>query len=748
MLESFIPETDLERAFVQAINWDVDRARRRYFLNLNRGQWAVGAAQVLCFVRRFAQDENFHDQKAASDEVVKHLNKLNLPQKCSLFKICSEIASSLFEDDDLLVEATGVHLIIWLMVQIALDMPPNSILIVDMLRQLRTFSHRQITLDGLPDLAAIYESLANSWQDRPDEANTLADSQFIKAASWPSTQRSPRADITPVPKTTEEKLQRLHHRLTEASDAHGMRSAPVSAALSNLVEFCVSVGEDSSIDSFLAELNAICADDSVDLGTFDLRRIHSVAAQIHDREKFLFLVEKLERSIFLRRENKLGYDVNTGASLYRLVGLWQATGNLARGEQFCQQVIERASILLKSDDFALRQLKSIHTLIVELLSGKGTSDKWPISLLAKECALPEEFISILSALALDHLSFGGAERASLVLQEMLFFYSDCYSDSARRVGEMLWLLMETDIRNDSSFVLKLIELSELKAFDQHLMRRCDLHINRLANLMRGQVKLLHYIEQAIIVRVNHRGEDLVGLLPLFSILASAHEDLTDHHGLIETLTKVREMSDKPGQEFPTPWLASSIWLAEVHAKNREWNRLHEVFTEIAVHPAVLLSERDVQRLFTIVRLSTAGGALDDAEIAFGWIFGNVTESQVLELNQLVDGFLERYISTSKPERSLTVLKQRLSLKLPFDQYVNRLRMTLARAYVATGDLAGAGAIISQAFADIDRADDKPASEEDLESEPPLLDQPPLPSAPSWEPPDPRWSGPPLLGPSG
>jgi len=241
-----------------------------------------------------------------------------------------------------------------------------------------------------------------------------------------------------------------------------------------------------------------------------------MSGQIHNQETLLPLIEELERSILLRKSDQIGYDINTGPALMRLVGLWQATGTWDRGEEFCSKLLNRAREVLSADDFAVRQLQSIHDRVSQLRLGHQVDAS--VSLRAEVYDHCEEYVLALTTLALDHLNAGRRDVAGAILQELLLFYKDCVGEPSIRVGEMLWLLTATELVDIGTFAARLIELSESRAHDRYLIERLNQQVVGLVKSVSDRSRAKSLLEHTIAIRKERAMATDENLAPLIHSL--------------------------------------------------------------------------------------------------------------------------------------------------------------------------------------------------------------------------------------
>ncbi len=553
----------MERAFVQAIRMDRPRAHKRSEQCLAHGRTESAIGTLLALVQDYAVAKESETQAETIDSIIKISPHLNLKQRRSACRICTLIVLALFSEG-FQEKAPAVVQVTRLMLELTDKIDQSSLDLLDILRCLETTARLKIKPDGLEALRRLYQAIAagvpvsTSERTAEQEAPLTGTGSRTKAMSEPETNaieaqptlsrtnlpavRVPHAKI--VAARGQEKLQLLYQQLAVASDDFGSHSTEVTVALTELLEYYAAINEPIPEPKLLEELTKLCTDAEIALSTYQLRNVYALSTQFQKQEQTFLSLEELQRSLFMRREKAVGWDYSTAVALSGLIDLWQQTGKLVTGKNFCREILDRASKTSGLDDLTMRLLNSAQNKIDYLLKRQGgvdevaersgdtvednqaaasrglspqgsgqpqakeqsnavTSSARGSSLIVRETSQSNiykyndarEFVSSAALAAIDSLYRRDLEKTSNYLNELLIFYTDCVGDSAREVGETLWLLIETDLRSVDGFAEKLLEISSRKATDDHLVSRFEGHLLRLSDLTatdEEKIKLLKH----------------------------------------------------------------------------------------------------------------------------------------------------------------------------------------------------------------------------------------------------------------
>ena len=99
MTEDFVPETELERAYIQSIGWESHRLWRRARGSTEQEQWAVAAGLNVSRILDCAQNNRASTLVRTLESINFIVGNLNEPQKVSLFKCLADLTHRLLELD-------------------------------------------------------------------------------------------------------------------------------------------------------------------------------------------------------------------------------------------------------------------------------------------------------------------------------------------------------------------------------------------------------------------------------------------------------------------------------------------------------------------------------------------------------------------------------------------------------------------------------------------------------------------------
>lgn len=513
MPNEFVPGSELERAYIQATGWDAQRLWRKILQNGQREDWAVVAAYTLCLALHYAlvEDESFND---AFDSLLAIESRLTSRQKFSLFKVCGHAVLTLLEQGDELSTPT-VYLIVATMLRVMSRTGElEGTQILEMMRTMQTIYGgpdwlieftRQVEMECQADKQSeaqeiffgkaepVPQTVQSRWlaeppgekprgyairpqeppPDQPGRFEADLGRRFV-APDLPA--RIPKGrSAAPVNRSDLDHVQ-LMLDYTSAVGEFGMHSTETAQALVRLSEFSVQQNI-VPVGDYLQDLCQILEDDSVEVSDYDLRRVATLTDESSSNPDLLPVLEKLHRVVITRREKSLGHDLNVSLPLTRLIQIWAATDKLEEGQAFCASILDWVQTHFDKGDLLVRQIQSIYDRLGHLQ--KLAKDD-PTIAAARIAPVSHdeqtELMTVFAMLALDHMQEGRVEGAEVVLHEALAYYMDCLSDEARRVGEMIWLLTESNLASIKSFRDKLIGYSMQKAFDTYLRKRFVQHL--------------------------------------------------------------------------------------------------------------------------------------------------------------------------------------------------------------------------------------------------------------------------------
>lgn len=335
MPEDFVPQTELERAYIQSTGLDPRRLYDRAWQSKNRGDFAMAVGQSAALVSKSVL-KNREDWLIAALELLNFgIEKLTEHQKFSLFKCCAHVVRTLFDDGFELTDKY-VSVIMHLMLRLFFCAGElRGVQIVCMMRLLHGIYGGPHWLSAFSFLAsesghptapigmldasmtdAQREFFGNSPLSMDSKKRLTRENYWRNKVKPPAAQptlgagspnevsvgsrKLPRNEI----KTKSAQLDDFHEDLVAIIEKHGFRSPQTVQALVRLAEFA----DDEKlvpVDQYLSDLAGIIEDDSVDISQFDLRRIYLVSGRVQSEKHLLPVAEKLQRLVFSRREKDL-----------------------------------------------------------------------------------------------------------------------------------------------------------------------------------------------------------------------------------------------------------------------------------------------------------------------------------------------------------------------------------------------------------------------------------------------------------
>ncbi len=683
MTEDFVPETELERAYIQSIGWESHRLWRRARGSTEQEQWAVAAGLNVSRILDCAQNNRASTLVRTLESINFIVGNLNEPQKVSLFKCLADLTHRLLELDFEL-ESKYVTVVLQLMLRLffragelrgadivcmmrllhdiyggphwlaafsflAAETGPPPTAPIDILSdnltdaQKEFFSDPGVAKDPTTADPPTFKSGAGSIFNDMVEVN----SQSAWLDSIPVSPKFRHSFESQLPDESSSKqnlemgtfntLALLHQEMVKAVGQYGFRSKETASALIRIAHFS---GQQNlvSVNQYLFDLTEILEDESIEIQEYDLRRLYTLTGKVQGNTQFLPIAEQLQRIIFSRREKLLGYDMSMVLPLTRLITLWNATGRLAEGQAFCELILNGVSKEFSEHDIVVRQIKSVHERVTKMHSQKAVPQlpAGPVervveaSLNSELYEEPEEFVSMLATVAMDHFQNDRKEQAQCVLQEALAYYLECESDIARRVGEMLWLLVETDLRTIKGFRDRLIELTIPKAFDKYLQRQFVKNFGRM-------LKLLNKAESAEAIEVASKAS-------------------FKHDGM----SRLKDKSD------------SSFWYQ-------------------------LLSHGSKDEVFDTQRFQRE---LEEIQLKLSSSDEKPSELVLSRANYLADKLSDHYLAVGDTEEAREVITELLNIGNQNKVDVTKLLTRLARVHIAEDNICDAIAILYLAFSDL------------------------------------------------
>ncbi len=495
------------------------------------------------------------------------------------------------------------------------------------------------------------------------------------------------------------KLQKAENELVEAYRAFGAKSTQVAQYLAHLIEVKAEHFPAMKIDAEVEQLKEIVADESVEISPYLLRKILSTIGNTDERQHLLSILAFIEQSILSRREESVGLDISLGIALWRLISLWRETDSLVEGRAYCDLLLQRLAGTRGLDDPIVRQVSSAIVFMARFRTGERNLRRGSDALSLKAIDESAEFAAMLTTLALDDLHVGRTDSAELILNELLWFYSDTVGDVSRKVGEMLWLTQETTLNRVRACTLALVRQSEKMAADTYLNARLGAHAKRL----------LERIEDI------EFGNEILAALIIARRDENAYESYQDRMDQVKEILSLRNYVRRFEEEAGIEWKVA-IDSAQEKAKaqpksksegillklkslaeNKEWTNFAAVWKK----GAQLIDGGDcVYRLGQMGLLAARDGKFDICENIIALLNQHVSPSCVHVFNCLSEICAKRFLELKDYKRAADLIERALSNKHQLGDFCNCLRLQLAEIYVSTGNLFEATALIYEAYSNI------------------------------------------------
>jgi len=522
-MPDFVPETELERVFAQSCDWDTFRLWQRACLAAKREQWSIAAALTAGLVLDYGKR---HDQANALwsiQSLDSVFDRLNAEQQHSLFRVCQSILQRLREgevdDDDHTLKQ-----IRRLMCRVFFR---GKVRGVRHLEEQRVLDRLFVERDWLLKIGEMW----NIPLGEPSSTEAFFNTDYRAPATeqeykfppfrrqWTSRDQSSSGEVKELPDkeafsylenrealTTTRKAEifkKLEANLTEATTHHGIKSTEATQALVRLADFAGKT-KIFPVEIYLMELASVLEDDAVEIHSYDLRRIYHLTSVLTHDPKLLSLAEKLQTAVVSRKLATVGNDMSMTLPFTRLIELWNATERLPEGKAFCKSLLDWIAESFAENELIHLQVKSVYDRVCQMNSDTVKTPVTRLSFDASEEA--DEFVVMLATIAFHHMQSSNFHAAESVMLEMLNYYSDCIDDCSDRVGEMLWLLTETDLRDLELFRNRLVDIAVRKIKDKRALSRHRMHFTRMLSCLDEEWKVHEAIAHADGLR-----RDFVGL---------------------------------------------------------------------------------------------------------------------------------------------------------------------------------------------------------------------------------------------
>lgn len=621
-MSEFIPESDMERLFVQTMEWPVGRLWRRVMHSAGRGQWAHAAAYTLSLALAYA--ENLPASNASIetvDSLKSLLPSLNPEQRYSLFTITC-VAIEKLRSDDFDFRSGVVRALRQILHSIFFSRGKVRAAHVDMMRQLNElYGGDHWCVEFFQQTPTPIEELTGT---SPEFSSSELSS--IEAEETGNVPPASSGHIFPRDRMTfRTRLTKYQDELIDSTTKYGIKSPEATHALIKLADLTHTHNAVAQ-NVYLMELVGILSDESVKVSQYYLRKVYYLTGRLKTDPEYARIANELQQTVFVRRARELGHDMGMTLPIARLIHYWYRSKRLTDGERLCDELLNWAMRNSTSEDVTYRQIKSALAKIQELKSRETEELKSSGIEELKDCETEEqkisemtlsadagldreswqevdEFISMLATVALDYQRHGDDANAELVMNEAIAYYRDSDSEVARRIGEMLWLLMETDLREYRSFRENLIAATIAGAFDQHLKLRLFAHLKRLLGMMQKKEAVSELLE--FVLHQDDRTNTSLGQVMYQRLKHDSLRDQTQYlrrdSSPVAVMTaeeEFRQLIEQP--ELSKVKLITANDLGEQLADHYRWNgefkRAVEVLKALLAQPAQ--SKAQVMKLLT------------------------------------------------------------------------------------------------------------------------------------------------------
>lgn len=421
------------------------------------------------------------------------------------------------------------------------------------------------------------------------------------------------------------RLTKYQDELIDATTKYGIKSPEATHALIKLADLTHAHNAVAQ-NVYLMELVGILSDESVKVSQYYLRKVYYLTGRLKTDPEYARIANELQQTVFVRRAREIGHDMGMTLPLARLIHYWYRSKRLTDGERLCDELLNWAKKNSTSEDVTYRQIKSALAKIQELKSSEteelkssgieelknSETEEQKISemTLSADAGLDreswqevDEFISMLATVALDYQCHGDDAKAELVMNEAIAYYRDSDSEVARRIGEMLWLLMETDLREYRSFRENLIAATIAGAFDQHLKLRLFAHLKRLLGMIQKKEAASELLE--FVLQQDDRTNTSLGQVMYQRLKHDSLRDQTQYLRRDSSPVAVMAAEEEFRQLIEQPQLSKvklitandlGEQLADHYRWNGEFKRAVEVLKALLAQPAQ--SKAQVMKLLT------------------------------------------------------------------------------------------------------------------------------------------------------
>ncbi len=527
--------------------------------------------------------------------------------------------------------------------------------------------------------------------EQPEEKRDLSVPQPTKEASAFRLACEPDAGFDKVAKAKDE--------VETAMRVFGPSSSEVAHRLADLIELTSDRFPSVNVDAQIEQLKEIVTDEKVDLSPYLMRKILSTIGNTDERQHLLAVLAVIEKSILSRREHQVGLDLSLGITLWRLVGLWRETDTLVEGRAYCDLLLLRLARSRSLDDPIVRQVSSAVIFMANLKPKTDSAQDLHPGCYLKAIDESAEFAAMLTAMALDDYHAGRMQSVGMILNELLWFYSDTVGDASRRVGEMLWLAQETSLNKMRSCTLALVRQSEKWAADKYLNMRLGAHVKRV----------IERIDDA------QYGNEILAALIITRRDADTYKSFEDRVEQLKQVLALRNHALNCEREASEEW-KREILNAEDKAKSQPKSKSQAILKKLQL----LAEKKDWRNFASVLKKGTSlidvnesiyclgqiglhtvcDGQLELCEDIIILLSKHVSPSCIHVFNYLSEECARRHFALKEYKQAAQQIERALSNKHQFGDFCNCLRLQLAELHVAMGNLFEATALVYEAYSNI------------------------------------------------
>lgn len=725
MPEVFSPKTAMECAYVQARVWPPDRVWRRANTYVSEGVNSKGIGVYLCLLEYYFRINALSELLDTIRFLGDFLNRIDDKEKLSVAIISSFILLELLEPDLLERDYTKGDLRIML-----ISILPLSVIqyfskaahAADLLVAVRCFStamDETLTVEvcetKLQQISEIASKMNLKFECELHSAQMVAAREATYEAANAASVKRALSPLSPDLATSLQgvkgefqmlgsldKVQQAEEKVARAEKEFGPRSQQLAHRLAELVEIRFELAPMATTEADIHKLTELVNDPDLNFSPYILRKILKSVGQCGEKANLFAMLASIERAILERKEKAEGLDVSLALTLWRLIGLWSADNTLDEGKGYLDTFLDKVKREKSASKDVVNQIKSAIGFVSLLQSGEFSVEKSLGAHTFKGIDETSEFIAMLSVLALMNLQQGEGNNSELILNELLQFYSDTIGDDARRVGEMLWLLQETTLREDKAALFSLVKLCQKRASDEYLKFRMELHLNRMALLIDDPDFLQELVAWAL-VSGSTKGHEYLrweATNRMLSLLT-----LKRDFSLEADIERSKELE---GEKIDLRTKSSSVLKKmEQHADRKEWIKFATGF--VSNHSSINL-DKSVFRLLNLALSAIRDRELMHAQALLDLVQPVLVDVNIYAYNAVVDKLAVAWTGTGERKRAIKLLQTASDVVFQTEETRSIFTVKLAELYVAEGNLFAATVLLYQAFFGIPDSQDTKADD--------------------------------------